>query len=117
VTKIKLLFEPQGRGFSELEFIDHRFYTVDRLNQCVVCGNSEKYLKFHIVPLIYRQYFPNSFKSHRSHDIVLLCFRCHEAANKEVEKLRIQIAKEFDVPLFESNEKLSLRNKIISFTK
>lgn len=85
---IKLNFEPQGRGFSELEFIDHKFYTMDRSNQCVVCGNKEKYLKYHIVPLLYRQHFPNSFKSHRSHDVVLLCLECHEQASRETEKLK-----------------------------
>lgn len=115
---IKLTFEPQGRGFSELEFIDHKFYTMDRSNQCVVCGNKEKYLKYHIVPLLYRQHFPNSFKSHRSHDVVLLCLECHEQASKETEKLKQELAVKFNVPInTNSNPLLILRNKMLTMAK
>lgn len=115
---IKLLFEPQGRGFSEMEFIDNKFYTVDRDNQCVVCGNKDKYLKYHIVPALYRQHFPNSFKSHRSHDVVLLCLECHEKANKETENLKMEIAKKFDCPLTgKNNPLLTLRNKLLTMAK
>ncbi len=115
---IKLTFEPKGRGFSELEFIDNKFYTVDRDNTCVVCGNTEKYLKYHIVPSFYRQHFPNSFKSHRSHDVVLLCLNCHEIANKETDKLKTEIAKIYDCSLTGNNNPLlSLRNKLLSMAK
>lgn len=115
---IKLSFEPQGRGFSELEFIDHKFYTMDRSNQCVVCGNQEKYLKYHIVPLLYRQHFPHSFKSHRSHDVVLLCLECHDNANKETEKLKLEIAEKYNVPInVNNNPLLILRNKLLTMAK
>ena len=115
---IKLTFEPQGRGFSELEFIDNKFYTVDRDNKCVVCGSTDKYLKYHIVPLLYREHFPNSFKSHRSHDVVLLCLNCHVQANKETEKLKLEIAQKFDCPVIgPNNPLLLLRNKVLTMTK
>lgn len=84
----------------------------------MVCGHQEKYLKYHIVPSLYRQNFPNSFKSHRSHDVVLLCLECHELANKETEKLKIEIAEKFDCPLSGNNNPLSiLRNKLIMMAK
>jgi hypothetical protein len=36
------------------------------------------YLRHSIVPHTYRRHFPLRFKSHLSHDIVLLCLKCHQ---------------------------------------
>ncbi len=38
-------------------------------------------------------------KSHRSHDIVLLCIRCHTIAHKASERLKRQLAREYVIPL------------------
>lgn len=35
-----------------------------------------------VVPSCYRRNFPAQLKSHRSHDVVLLCFECHQTAHK-----------------------------------
>ncbi len=38
-------------------------------------------------------------KSHRSHDILLLCVDCHELAHSSAEQVKRQVAEEFDIPL------------------
>ena len=52
-----------------------------------------------IVPDCYRKHFPTSMKSHRSHDIVLLCVPCHMAALAAAERTKQALATEQDVPL------------------
>jgi ribonuclease D len=95
---IRLKFEPNGRGFSDVE-ADQLYYSKEKKNECVSCGGTSSYLKYHVVPLLYRQFFPEQYKSHRSHDVVLLCAKCHEIANKFSDQLKIIISKEFQVPL------------------
>lgn len=48
-------------------------------------------------------HFPEHLKSHRSHDIVLLCVDCHEVAHAAAEKYKRQVATEFGIPLFVRN--------------
>ncbi|KAL3693196.1 hypothetical protein R1sor_006847 [Riccia sorocarpa] len=93
---VRLLFEPKGRPEDE----NNEFYIQSKSNRCVGCGESSHYLRYRIIPSCYRQHFPEYLKSHRSHDIVLLCVDCHEAAHKAAEKHKKKIAKEFGVPLF-----------------
>lgn len=40
------------------------------------------------------QHFPESHKSHRSHDIVLLCLACHNRANQHATRVKARIAEE-----------------------
>lgn len=49
--------------------------------RCVVCGKDNRISKFNVVPHSYRKFFPVDLKSHSSHDIVLLCTRCHRNAD------------------------------------
>ncbi|OAE24805.1 hypothetical protein AXG93_1988s1090 [Marchantia polymorpha subsp. ruderalis] len=93
---VKLLFEPKGRPDDE----GNDFYVQSKSNRCVGCGESSHYLRYRIIPSCYRQYFPEHLKSHRSHDIVLLCVDCHEAAHKAAENHKRRIAEQFGVPLF-----------------
>lgn len=74
---------------------DGKFYIVDRENRCVVCGVEKDYSRYHVVPALYRTHFPEGLKSHRSHDIVLLCFHCHEKAANYQEVLKTQLAEEY----------------------
>jgi cation-transporting P-type ATPase D len=88
---IRLRFLPGGKGHSELEEEvkkENFYYVTERENICVICGNDKNYLKFHIVPLLYRRHFPNRFKSHRSHDVLLICTTCHEKANQAIDKMK-----------------------------
>jgi len=117
---IKLNFEPSGRQISDLKDLDidkFEFLKRSRKNECVICGKQESLLKYHVVPVLYRQHFPTEMKSHRSYDIVLLCFRCHEKANQEAEKYKQEIAKKYDVPLIEFNKTQYLKKAIENLKK
>eukprot|EP01017_Pseudomicrothorax_dubius_P017453 TRINITY_DN19680_c0_g1_i1.p1 TRINITY_DN19680_c0_g1~~TRINITY_DN19680_c0_g1_i1.p1 ORF type:complete len:376 (-),score=93.91 TRINITY_DN19680_c0_g1_i1:34-1104(-) len=96
---VQLLFEPNTRRWQEMTDKDHKYYISAKVNQCVVCGNEKEFMKYHIVPILYRQYFPHGYKSHRSHDVVLLCLRCHEKANREADKRRFQLSEQYQVPI------------------
>jgi cation-transporting P-type ATPase D len=93
---VRLLFEPKGRPEDE----NNEFYIQGKTNRCVGCGEMSHYLRYRIIPSCYRQHFPEHLKSHRSHDIVLLCVDCHEIAHRAAERYKRQIAIEFAVPLF-----------------
>ncbi|XP_020973967.1 protein RRP6-like 3 isoform X1 [Arachis ipaensis] len=93
---IMLLFEPKGRPEDE----DNDFYIQSKRNICVGCGEGSHYLRYRIIPSCYRMHFPEHLKSHRSHDIVLLCVDCHEIAHAAAEKYKRKIAAEFGIPLY-----------------
>ncbi|QCD87933.1 protein RRP6-like 3 isoform X1 [Vigna unguiculata] len=93
---IMLLFEPKGRPEDE----DNDFYIQSKKNICVGCGEGNHYLRYRIIPSCYRIHFPEHLKSHRSHDIVLLCVDCHEVAHAAAEKYKRKIAVEFGIPLY-----------------
>ncbi|TVU38885.1 hypothetical protein EJB05_12280, partial [Eragrostis curvula] len=93
---IMLLFEPKGRPEDE----DNEFYIQSKKNICVGCGEKSHYIRYRIIPSCYRMHFPEHLKSHRSHDIVLLCVDCHEIAHAAAEKYKRRIAQEFGIPLF-----------------
>ncbi|XP_010510021.1 PREDICTED: protein RRP6-like 3 isoform X3 [Camelina sativa] len=93
---IMLLFEPKGRPEDE----GNDFYIQTKRNICVGCGEGKHYLRYRIIPSCYRVHFPEHLKSHRSHDIVLLCVDCHEVAHAAAERYKKQIATEFGIPLF-----------------
>lgn len=95
----RLFFEPNARGCVDENLNVSNFYTAPRNNCCVICGNTENYLRFHIVPLLYRSCFPENLKSHKSHDVVLLCLSCHENARKVYDKKKEEISKKYGVPL------------------
>lgn len=103
-----LLFEPKGRPEDE----GNDFYIQSKKNICVGCGEGSHYLRYRIIPSCYRMHFPEHLKSHRSHDIVLLCVDCHEISHAAAEKYKKKIAAEFGIPLFvhkvfDSNEALT----------
>ncbi|KAL0740652.1 hypothetical protein Bca4012_082165 [Brassica carinata] len=93
---IMLLFEPKGRPEDE----GNDFYIQSKKNICVGCGEGNHYLRYRIIPSCYRVHFPEHLKSHRSHDIVLLCVDCHEVAHAAAERYKKEVATEFGIPLF-----------------
>ncbi|XP_050901257.1 protein RRP6-like 3 isoform X3 [Lathyrus oleraceus] len=93
---IMLLFEPKGRPEDE----GNDFYIQSKKNICVGCGEGSHYLRYRIIPSCYRIHFPEHLKSHRSHDIVLLCVDCHEVAHAAAEKYKRKIASEYGIPLY-----------------
>ena len=76
------------------------YYLHSKENKCVSCGEEGHYLRYRVVPACYRRNFPVQWKSHRSHDIVLLCVDCHHVAHKAAEVVKRQLSQEYGVPLF-----------------
>lgn len=70
-TKVQLLFEPKGRDSDNI-------YTITpKRNICVACAAEEHHMRHYIVPYAYRSLLPPRYKSHLSHDVVVLCPACH----------------------------------------
>ena len=83
----------QDRGVDE-------YYLHSKENKCVSCGETGHYLRYRVVPACYRRNFPVQWKSHRSHDIVLLCVDCHHVAHRAAEMVKKELSREYGVPLF-----------------
>ena len=98
---VRLKFEPAGRPLMETQ--EGKFRLQERENRCVVCGESESYIRKNIVPHEYRKFFPHILKSHENHDIVLLCVGCHQQSNVFDNVLRSQLAEEFNAPISTQN--------------
>ncbi|CAI7830063.1 unnamed protein product [Closterium sp. NIES-53] len=92
---VRLLFQPKGRPEDD----ENEFYIQSKSNRCVSCGESTHYLRYRLVPSCYRHAFPEHLKSHRSHDIVLLCVDCHDLAHRAAEIFKREVARRFGVPL------------------
>lgn len=69
---IRLKFTPNGLGAN-----GHQFYTQEHHDICVVCGREDALSRHHCVPHCFRKHFPEDYKIHNWHDIVLLCDNCH----------------------------------------
>eukprot|EP01006_Ploeotia_vitrea_P019828 TRINITY_DN52074_c0_g1_i1.p1 TRINITY_DN52074_c0_g1~~TRINITY_DN52074_c0_g1_i1.p1 ORF type:complete len:674 (-),score=69.55 TRINITY_DN52074_c0_g1_i1:553-2574(-) len=54
------------------------FYLTPRVNLCVCCGNTENLIRFNVVPVQYRKNFPMHKRRNCSHDVLLLCYHCHQ---------------------------------------
>eukprot|EP00938_MAST-03A_sp_MAST-3A-sp1_P003896 g3896.t1 len=53
------------------------FYLSQMNNRCVGCGSTSNGLISHsVIPRAFRKHFPEKYKSHSNHDIVLLCRVC-----------------------------------------
>jgi cation-transporting P-type ATPase D len=95
----RLKFEPNRRGAKNTNGTNSEFYLTVRKNCCVVCGAENDYMRFHVIPVLYRQYLPNSLKSHRSHDVVLLCLRCHVTASRLYDLEKKNISEKYNIPM------------------
>jgi len=87
---IVLRFKPKGFGDT--------YSTIAKQNICVVCGSTDRLSKHHIIPKTYRQHFPVEFKSHLSHDCVLLCIPCHEKYERISTERQLDLAKDHGLP-------------------
>ncbi|XP_015432438.1 PREDICTED: exonuclease 3'-5' domain-containing protein 2 [Dufourea novaeangliae] len=105
---VRLKFEPSGRALGEVG----QYYTQVKVNQCVVCGTLEKFIRKNVVPREYRKYFPLVMKAHQSHDILLLCPVCHEISNCYDLQLRRKLADMCDAPL--AGPLTHVRNKYVN---
>lgn len=69
---IQLLFEPKGKSSSPSVYA-----TSHKQNVCVCCGEASRYMRHYVVPYCYRTLFPENYKTHMPHDIIILCADCH----------------------------------------
>jgi hypothetical protein len=93
-TTIKLKFEPSGRRGAE-----HPYATAEKHNKCVCCGNVQNLTKHHVVPSVFRKYFPEEQKWHHFHDVVPLCVSCHEQYEFFANELKKELSAKYDVPI------------------
>lgn len=91
---VQLNFEPSNRPV-----LDSHYYTQNKDNICVVCNSAQSLVRKNVVPHEYRKYFPEIMKNHISHDILLMCLRCHQISNLRDTALRKALAKECNAPL------------------
>jgi hypothetical protein len=104
---IKLKFKPHGNGNK-----GDAFSLAPKHNRCVKCGTEANLTKHHIVPYMYRKFFPLKLKARSAHDVVVICVPCHEEYETEAMHLKKQISIEFtgeDLPVI----KMSVDNKIL----
>lgn len=95
---VRLNFEPSNRPV-----LDSQYYIQAKDNNCVVCGSTESLLRKNVVPHEYRKFFPEVMKNHISHDILLLCVRCHQLSNLRDMSLRYALAQECNAPIEDAN--------------
>lgn len=91
---VQLNFEPSNRPV-----LDSQYYTQNKDNLCVVCNSRQSLVRKNVVPHEYRKYFPEIMKNHISHDILLLCLRCHQISNLRDGDLRRALAEECNAPI------------------
>lgn len=92
---VRLNFEPSNRSTKDSI---NQYYREVKVNRCAVCGEPENYVRKNIVPREYRRYFPESMKSHSSHDVLLLCSLCHQRSNASDMRMREKLAIECNAP-------------------
>lgn len=112
-------FIPENKIEKDLGNIKTKFKVKEKENICVVCGNKENFMRFFIIPVIYKKHLPNDLKSYKCNDVLLLCFNCHVKANVAYNIKRKEILKELDINLdLDINKKdLELQNMILKAKK
>jgi len=110
--KVRLLFEPSGRPMPDADY-----YTTTKENVCVVCGGNESFVRKMIIPHDYRKYFPQNFKDHMSHDVLLMCLQCHRYAQQNDELLRQELAEKYKAPLGTKERMMFIDNPQLSHVR
>lgn len=100
-TSLQLLFLPKGRP----DHGDGKYNQTQKKNRCVVCGDTENFMRHYIVPYCYRQLFPIKYKTHLPHDIVILCPDCHLESEQQTQRRQ----KELDASLRKTPESAPAR--------
>lgn len=108
-----LTFKPNGPGWRGDTFSLHQ-----KNNECVVCGLKDlsKLTRHHIVPSMYKRYFPEGLKIASSHDVVCICRDHHN--DYEINyalKLKQEISEELGIEI--SDPQTSGLSKAIRLSK
>ncbi|CAK73059.1 unnamed protein product (macronuclear) [Paramecium tetraurelia] len=107
---IQLKFDPSG--FKEEGSDKAQYVTIERVNQCVICGKENELLKFHIVPVVYKKHIQGK----RSYDVVCLCLTCHHKASALNDKLKATIAEKYNINV-KQNKKETLPDMVKNLIK
>ena len=102
---IRLLFQHNQRT-NKLGSTEEEYLCSEKQNICVACGDDGYHIRHYIVPYSYRSLLPEQYKSHMSHDIVILCPDCHVDCERHSKRrmkqmehtLRMQLGPEYNVP-------------------
>lgn len=97
ITDKKYIFLFEPKDFAKKDHVNCKPILIE--NKCVNCGSEKELTKHHIVPFSYRKYMPVEYKSHNSHDVLMLCFNCHAEYEKSATILKKELARQYDVPL------------------
>lgn len=93
---IKLLFTPKGMGNAG----NKNNFGIDIIeNICVNCGSDKSLTRHHVVPKCYRKHLPEDYKSHKFHDIVILCFNCHQSYESKATEYKKMLGSIYNAPL------------------
>lgn len=105
---IHLNFEPAGVGFDESD----TFGLTPRVVRCVCCGDITDGVlqRHHIVPYMYRKYMPIDYKSKNHHDVVLMCYNCHDEYERHATQLKHDISAEHNMLLTVQPKKVIEKN-------
>lgn len=92
---IRLRFEPNRRAVDPDQA---QYHVTAKANQCVVCGAGADHgqghgMRHYVVPFCYRTLFPDEYKTHLSHDVVLMCIDCHVYAEQCSQRRRKHLEK------------------------
>ncbi|KAL3222588.1 hypothetical protein MRX96_028369 [Rhipicephalus microplus] len=107
-----MLLAPDGEPLSSCNYKKVQWYIDKGLGRLVSRGdepvavqlnfepsNRPSLVRKNVVPHEYRKYFPEIMKNHISHDILLLCLRCHQISNLRDGDLRRALAEECNAPI------------------
>ena len=83
----------------------------------MICGSEEDFSRFHVIPSVYRHFFPNELKAHKSHDVVIVCYICREKADRLYEQEKIRLSEFYNVPLIVKIEEKEKLIKVINTAK
>jgi hypothetical protein len=101
---IRLLFQPNGDNTDTEKSPSELLYLrTPKQNICVSCGSSGHHMRHYIVPYSYRSLFPPQYKSHMSHDIVIVCPDCHLHIDRETKRRMNRIESELRDLLSQTN--------------
>lgn len=87
---IKLKFEPNYIG-------ENSRRSAWRKNICYACGVMENLVKYHVIPIKYKQLFPQKWKSHNASDILSLCKDCSIEASSHKYALIDRMSEEYGI--------------------
>lgn len=96
VKCIRLLFKHNGKTTNKEEHSSSEklYLRSAKQNICVSCGSDGYHIRDYIVPYSYRSLLSEDYKSHMSHDIVILCPDCHVRCERSTKKRMISMENE-----------------------